>query len=624
MLNSLSQKREQTLERMIARADRLLTRGQQVSRRFSQVRLGIVLVGFGVCLLLYKTAWFHAGNGTFALFLLAFLTTAHVHARLDQRLHRLQLWRRIKGTHLARLRLDWPAIPVPSFPNPSHHPYSLDLDLTGPHSLLHLLDVTVTQQGQDRLAAWLLNQNDPAFDHTALGDRQQLIQELAGALLLRDRLALEARLVSPEPLSGARIHALLDTPVGFSQLSLVLLTSSFLCALTIVLLIAWLAFTIPGYWVLSFGLYLAIYLFSAEATKPVFDHALGLHHELEQFAAVVHRLEKRSYTNQPHLHTLCAPFVSSHHPPSVMLKRLARLCYGLSVKAHPLVHLLLNVFFPWDLGLTYQVRRECQRLQHLLPDWLDCVATIDAAASLGNFAFLHPAYDWPTLLSAHDRNAGFQAKALGHPLLPAPTRVLNDITLQGIGRVMVVTGSNMSGKSTFLRTIGLNLCLAQAGAPVCAHAFTWTGMRVFCCIRVSDSLEEGISYFYAEVKRLKVMLDAIFDPSAFPVLYLIDEIFKGTNNRERLLGSEAYIRELKNGNGLGLITTHDLELAQLATEGSGISNVHFRETVEGDKLQFDYRLCPGPCPTTNALRIMEKEGLPVPQRKKQGKGTLTA
>ncbi|MER3424805.1 MAG: DNA mismatch repair protein MutS, partial [Nitrospiraceae bacterium] len=189
----------------------------------------------------------------------------------------------------------------------------------------------------------------------------------------------------------------------------------------------------------------------------------------------------------------------------------------------------------------------------------------------------------------------------------------NDLDLGGVGRVMMITGSNMSGKSTFLRTIGINTCLAQAGAPVCADSFEWTWVRIFCCIRIDDSLEAGLSFFYAEVKRLKRLLDAAHDHSAPPVLFLIDEIFKGTNNRERLIGSRAYIKALAGSNGFGLVTTHDIELAELENEIPQVTNAHFQETVEANELKFDYTLRPGPCPTTNALRIMAIEGLPVPK-----------
>ena len=233
----------------------------------------------------------------------------------------------------------------------------------------------------------------------------------------------------------------------------------------------------------------------------------------------------------------------------------------------------------------------------------------------GGFAHLNPTYTWPVLNGAHTdpQSVGLMAKSLGHPLIPANQRVANHVEIRGRGRILLVTGSNMSGKSTFLRTVGLNLCLAQAGAPVCAESFEWSWMRLYCCIRISDSLEAGLSYFYAEVKRLRVVLDAVRDHTQPPVLFLIDEIYKGTNNRERLLGSAAFIRELISSNGLGLISTHDLELAGLGKELASVTNLHFQETVDDGQMQFDFRLRPGPCPTTNALRIMAKEGLPVPE-----------
>ena len=180
--------------------------------------------------------------------------------------------------------------------------------------------------------------------------------------------------------------------------------------------------------------------------------------------------------------------------------------------------------------------------------------------------------------------------------------------------MLLVTGSNMSGKSTYLRTVGINLCLAQAGGPVCATTFSWSWLRLYCCIRVTDALDEGLSYFYAEVKRLKVILDAVHSITSQPVLFLIDEIYRGTNNRERLAGSEAFVQVLQKSRALGMISTHDLELTRLAGTNGHIRNAHFQESVEDGALHFDYQLRPGPCPTTNALRIMAQEGLPVPEK----------
>jgi DNA mismatch repair ATPase MutS len=170
----------------------------------------------------------------------------------------------------------------------------------------------------------------------------------------------------------------------------------------------------------------------------------------------------------------------------------------------------------------------------------------------------------------------------------------------------------MSGKSTFLRTLGVNLCLALNGAPVLAAALRTMPFRVFTCITVSDSVTDGMSYFYAEVRRLKALLEALQEADSCPLFFLIDEIFRGTNNRERHIGSRAYIQALVGSHGVGVVSTHDLDLVTLEQEIGGIHNAHFREDIVTDTMVFDYRLRPGPCPTTNALHIMRLAGVPLP------------
>ncbi|MCA9997375.1 MAG: hypothetical protein KDE56_16565, partial [Anaerolineales bacterium] len=188
-------------------------------------------------------------------------------------------------------------------------------------------------------------------------------------------------------------------------------------------------------------------------------------------------------------------------------------------------------------------------------------------------------------------------------------RVGNDFRVEKVGQLFILTGSNMSGKSSFLRTLGVNLCLAYAGGPVLAVSFTTALFRPFAAIRVTDSVVDGFSYFYAEVRRLRALLDALQTPNALPLFFLIDEIFRGTNNRERLIGSRAYIQAIAGQNGVGLIATHDLELVQLADEMPDIANLHFRDEVVAGQMVFDYTLRPGPSPTTNALKIMRLAGL---------------
>ncbi|MDE3224127.1 MAG: hypothetical protein KGN30_01795 [Nitrospirota bacterium] len=611
--------RERALRRLIRRADRLKDRAERASASFSRWRLALFLVGAVVSVSAYKQAWYHLGNGLLAFFVILFALVVRYHNRLEDRLHQLLSWRGIKRAHLARLALDWPAIPARPVQAPEGHPYARDLDLAGPHSLLHLLNTTVLSAGRERLATWLLNQAEQVPDHATWQTRQTLVKELASLPLLRDRLALAARPVghkTDSDIDCARIHALLDIPAGFPGLTPLLSVMGGLAAVTLTLALASALGLAPNYWLLSFAAYALLQLFTSGRTAPVFGRALSLQLELDRLGALCRYLEGRSFAKAPTLRRLCEPILRGADKPSAALAQLARISQALSLRAHPLVHLAANVLVPWDLWFTHRLEAIRRHLSQRLPAWVDRLAELDAAAALGTFAYLHPGYHWPTPLtptSGNGRPAAVLARSLGHPLLPRAKRVTNDLDLLGLGRILLITGSNMSGKSTFLRTIGINVCLAQAGAPVCAASFDWSWVRPVCCIRVDDSLEAGLSYFYAEVKRLKRLLDAANERAAPPVLFLIDEIFKGTNNRERLAGSKAFIQALAAGNGLGLVTTHDLELAQLERELPAATNAHFQETVEAKTLTFDYRLRPGPCPTTNALRIMEMEGLPVPK-----------
>jgi DNA mismatch repair ATPase MutS len=274
---------------------------------------------------------------------------------------------------------------------------------------------------------------------------------------------------------------------------------------------------------------------------------------------------------------------------------------------NPVVGLLLNLVLPWDFIFAYLAAIYRQEVSRSLPAWFQSLTTLEALISLANLAYLNPNYSFP--LIDPEAQPVFQVEGLGHPLIAAQQKVRNDFQIRALGQVALITGSNMAGKSTFIKTIGVNLCLAYAGGPVDAISFHTLPFRLHTCIRISDSLTDGYSYFYAEVKCLKSLLGELAEEGG-PLLYLIDEIFRGTNNRERLIGSRAYLRAIAGMEGIGLVATHDLELTSLAEENPLLSNYHFRDEVEAGRLVFDYTLRPGPSPTTNALKIMAMEGLP--------------
>ncbi len=396
MLRALFDRRRDALQRSIERAGRWLDRGTHVSSQFSRWRMGIFLIGFVVCLCFYKAEWFHSGNGALAIFILIFLAVAHYHSRLEYRLKRLRLWQHIKRTHLARLRLDWDGLPPPKdagCPSPNH-PYRDDLDITGVYSLLRLFDSTISTNGHECLKEWLLNQNDNRLEGSSWADRQTLVKEIASLPSLRDRLALVARLIDERPLDGKRVTALVETPVDFPQLLPVVLLGSFLCAATLILVLWSMGWGAPSYWGFSFSGYVVLYLLTSGYTAPVFGRVLALRHELDQLVQIVKLLEKRPMNHFPHVQNACHPLISGESRLSKALKPLAWICHGLSVKAHPLIHVILNMILPWDLWLTYAFRHTCGHLRPLLPLWLERLAIFDAASALGGFACIYPHYAW--------------------------------------------------------------------------------------------------------------------------------------------------------------------------------------------------------------------------------------
>ncbi|MBZ0296942.1 MAG: DNA mismatch repair protein MutS, partial [Anaerolineae bacterium] len=327
----------------------------------------------------------------------------------------------------------------------------------------------------------------------------------------------------------------------------------------------------------------------------------------DRLNAVFRYLETRRYPHSARLRDLCAPFTNRDHRPSTQLRYIGWLVSAASIRGNPILWFALNIFVPWDYTVAYLFQRRKAQVAVQLPRWLNTWFELEALCSLANFAYLNPDYHFPTLA----QEPLFSAKAVGHPLIPYERKVCNDFALADRGSVVIITGSNMAGKSSFLRTVGVNLALAYAGAPVNAASLETGPFRLFTCIKVSDSVTDGFSYFYAEVRRLKALLDALDQDHPYPLFFLIDEIFKGTNNRERLSGSFSYIRALVGRNCLGIVSTHDLELIHLADEIESVRNQHFREEVINGRMEFDYKLRSGPSPTTNALKIMQLEGLPV-------------
>ncbi len=470
------------------------------------------------------------------------------------------------------------------------------------------------------LADWLTTGRP---DLQNIARRRDVVCELAGLPLFRNRLRLLFRSLSREPLDGDRLLGWLKTPLPEERLRRVLPWATLLALGNVALFVLFAAGLLPPFWILSTLAYAGLYFTSQKMLGEFLAAVIRLNNELGKFRPLLRYLEKYPYGTRDHLRKQCAPFLAGPRLPSQRLSQVQSVTALTGLRMNPLLGLLLNLLTPWDFWAAWLAARQRQGMTVWLPIWLEAFHELEALIALGEFSALHPQYTFPTFFPVcQPGKVGiennlqpepvFVARQLGHPLLPPDRKVCNDLQIQALGELLIITGSNMAGKSTFIRTVGINLCLAYAGGPVDARALQTLPFRLYTCIRINDSLEQGFSYFYAEVKRLKGLLEALRpDPSELPLLYLVDEIFRGTNNRERLIGSRAYVKALIGARGVGLIATHDLELARLAEVNPQVCNLHFRDEVAGGKLTFDYRLRPGPSPTTNALKIMESEGLPV-------------
>lgn len=598
------------LDRQTARLDRRIAELTAQSDRLSNLRLWIVVLGIPVvwgAFLLLKL-WF--GAITLLVLIVVFSVVVWRHQRVNTSRTDHTLYRAIKAQHMARITLDWDTLPPP-FPADiaPEHPYATDLDMIGEFSLHRLLDTATTREGSQRLLDWLLY---PTLDSSAIEARQDLLRELMPLVSFRDRLTLTTGRADKglsAQWSGQHLLDRLATSTPPEALLPVLRLLGGLAAANIILLGLDLLAGLPPLWIVTLLAYVTISILRRDLVGDLFGDALYLTDALRRLGSVLDYLERYPFSPHSGLRTLCAPILEASTRPSTYLRRVSGVASAASMQANPFLWLPLNLIMPWDVFFAYRLNRHRAALAEHLPGWLDAWYELDALNSLATFAYLNPEYTFPTLAPAQGQPY-VKAQTVGHPLIPYTEKICNDFTLEQ-GRIAIITGSNMSGKSSFLRTIGVNMALAYAGSVTNARTLNLALFRLFTSIRVTDSVVDGISYFYAEVKRLRALLDTLQDGEQIPLFFLIDEIFRGTNNRERLIGSQSYIRELGERGATGLVSTHDLELVQLADALPAVRNQHFRETVADGQMHFDYTLRPGPSPTTNALVIMAMEGLPV-------------
>ncbi|HSP86932.1 MAG TPA: hypothetical protein VLN45_02270 [Ignavibacteriaceae bacterium] len=604
----LRELRLKEFESGVKRFNTRLERLKKKSSRIGYYRLAIFLTGLSLFLFsFFYLDQFFAWIALSVPIIIFGIVTA-IHNKIENGIEKCKIWLEIKKDSLARMNIEWENIPQKdkSFSN-SEHPFESDLNITGKNSLHQLIDTAASYEGSLKLKEWLLTLIP---DESKILERQRLIKELIPLQRFRNKLILNARLTSQKKLEGTLLSGWLKSESNIRHLKNILITLSLIIPVNILFLVLFITNILPAYWAFGALVYIAVYWFNLKHISELFERSIEIQTEFGKFSRVLEFLERYNYSKNELLKNYCKSFYENKKSPSYYFKKLERLTTAVSFQKYPITLLLFNSIFPYDFFFAYSLEKIKEEMKNKLPQWLEIFYNLEALNSLSNFAYINPDYTFPVLLNENQHHL-FLTEKITHPFIPGDVRVANDFSINKKGEVVIITGSNMSGKSTFLRTIGVNLSLAYAGGVVCAEKFETNLFRLYTCINVIDSVTDGISYFYAEVKRLKNLLKEIKAENSFPLFYLIDEIFKGTNNLERLIGSRSYIKTLAGLNGTGLISTHDLELIKLEKEISEVSNYHFREDISNGKMIFDFKLRKGPSPTTNALKIMEIEGLPV-------------
>jgi len=483
----------------------------------------------------------------------------------------------------------------------NHHAYGGDLDIFGNHSLFRLLNRARTQAGMHRLAQWLLY---PA-DDIEISVRQAAIAELKPLLDWRQNLEASALLEAAISQPTDFLKNWIKTPESpviqrFKYFRWLPILTIVLLSLAIFGVLPWLyallLLTVHGY-VLG-KIFPLIKTYSEQSEQIV--------NTLKGYETLIKQIESQDF-NSDKLRQIKQQFRVEGQQASEAIGRLAQLNENLNFRLN--IYFFVAVGLPtlWDLQWMVQIEnwKKMYRLQ--LMNWIDALGEVEALASLAGFAYANPEAIFPDISPAPLHLA---AQDLAHPLIKPAQRVSNSFVMSGLGQTMVITGSNMSGKSTFLRTVGLNVVLALAGSVVCAGAFVCARVRVYTSMRTQDSLEENTSSFYAELKRLKTLLE-LTARGGPPVLYFLDEILKGTNSADRHNGAKALILQLHQRAASGFVSTHDLELGELATKHDFVQNGSFNSTFQDGKLHFDYTLNAGICREFNAAELMRQIGIEI-------------
>ena len=567
--------------------------------KFGFVRLTTFIIGIALLIFLFSIKPLIGIIATF-VFLAGFYRLVIWHQKL---LHEKQIEEAlalINQQELAFMQDDFQSFADGNeFIDPSH-PNSIDMDIFGPYYFFQYANRTTTSMGKKRLAEYLTT----VADTSEILDRQKAIAELQDQLEWRQKF--RAHGMSTE-----------DAPEHLAQLKLWPAQPDFIqsnsmnkAALIIAPILSFLGLFV---WIFYWPWYFSMIFFlpAFYMLKTTLDQVNQTHVQttnagktLAYYAYLIQHLEDKHFQADK-LQSLSSALDTDAKKASVRLKRLSYIIHQLNLRYNAFV-IILNIFTLWDLQWVLRLEKWKSEQRDDLPQWFAALAEFEALLSFATVYYNRPDWVFPEITE----KSLFDATSLGHPLIAPKERVANDIQIPTAGHIKLVTGSNMAGKSTFLRTVGLNIVLAMAGAPVCAKKLSLPILELYSSMRTQDALHESTSSFYAELKRLKIIIEAVEEKQN--IFFLMDEILKGTNSNDRHTGSKALITQLIKSKGSGIIATHDLELGAMEESANGaIENLCIEVAVENGKLIFDYKLKSGVSQSFNATLLMREMGIRV-------------
>ncbi len=482
------------------------------------------------------------------------------------------------------------------------HPYTGDLDIFGEHSLFQLVNRCSTSKGKVMLARHM---KEPAGRDEIL-QKQAAVKELQPQLDWRQDFQAHGRVAKANEEDTNTLLRWTEEPPAIEKRLPYKIALFTLPLITLAGIFFYFFGGASAFWPVG-AIAVNMLILWSTADKASMTHKKTSHglSALQAYKAMIGSVEQKDFQHE-RLQQLKSYFLHEGIQASKEINKLEHILDNFNARGNLFYH-IFNVVLLLDVYWLLRADRWKMDLQGDISRWFDSISELELLNSIAGFAYSHPDYAFPQIA---EQPYVFEAENLGHCLIKSEGRVNNDFEMQGKGKVCIITGSNMSGKSTFLRTVGINIVLALMGAPVCARKMTTSVTQVFTSMRTQDSLEESVSSFYAELKRLKQLLQMLEVPQV-PVMFMLDEILKGTNSQDRHNGAAALIRQLSKLPAFGFVSTHDLELGRMEKEEDKVINYNFTSSIEQDEIYFDYKIHEGICQSFNASKLMAKMGIAI-------------